>query len=81
MHGVAIAARNLIPAIYEARAFAPEWRTVSQIDGLLEVIGDSFLEGLDPADYHVEAVRERAGRVRRSRNARARGTRPTSISC
>jgi len=55
--GVAIAARNLIPELYEARAFAPTWRTVAQVDSLLEVIEESYLEGLDPADYHVDAVR------------------------
>jgi murein L,D-transpeptidase YcbB/YkuD len=55
--GVSIAARNLIPKLYEARAFAPAWRSVAQIDGLLEVIGDGYLEGLNPADYHVDAVR------------------------
>jgi L,D-transpeptidase YcbB len=55
--GVPIASRNLIPRIYEARAFAPAWRSAAQIDGLLEVIEESYLEGLDPADYHVDAVR------------------------
>jgi L,D-transpeptidase YcbB len=56
-HGVAIASRNLIPALYEARGFAPEWRAAAQIDGLLEAIDESYLEGLDPTDYHVDAVR------------------------
>jgi murein L,D-transpeptidase YcbB/YkuD len=55
--GAPIAARNLIPRIYEARAFEPNWRSVEQIDGLLETIDDSYLEGLDPNDYHVDAVR------------------------
>jgi L,D-transpeptidase YcbB len=55
--GVPIAARNLIPRIYEARKFEPTWRSAEQIDGLLEVIGDSYLEGLDPQDYHLDAVR------------------------
>jgi murein L,D-transpeptidase YcbB/YkuD len=55
--GVSIAALNLIPRIYEARAFAPTWRSAAQLDALLEVIEESYLEGLDPADYHVDAVR------------------------
>jgi L,D-transpeptidase YcbB len=55
--GVSLAAKNLIPRIYEARAFAPTWRSAEQIDSLLEVIDESVLEGLDPADYHVDAVR------------------------
>jgi L,D-transpeptidase YcbB len=55
--GAPIAARNLIAEIYAARAFAPTWHSVAQIDGLLETIEDSYLEGLDPADYHVDGVR------------------------
>jgi murein L,D-transpeptidase YcbB/YkuD len=55
--GEPIAARQLIPRLYERRAFAPAWRSVAQIDSLLEMIDESPLEGLDPRDYHVEAVR------------------------
>lgn len=55
--GVAIAARNLIPRLYEARAFAPTWHSVAQVDELLEAIDAGHREGLDPADYHVDAVR------------------------
>jgi L,D-transpeptidase YcbB len=55
--GVPVAARNLIPKIYEARAFTPTWWSPEQVDSLLEVIDGSYLEGLDPRDYHVEAVR------------------------
>lgn len=57
-HGVAVAAKNLIPAIYQAHGFAPEWHSADQVQGLLEVIEDSYLEGLDPADYNVDAVRD-----------------------
>jgi murein L,D-transpeptidase YcbB/YkuD len=55
--GVMIASRNLLPRIYEARAFAPTWRTQAQIDSLLETIDESYKEGLDPRDYHVDEVR------------------------
>lgn len=55
--GGSIASRNVISEIYEARAFAPAWRSVAQVDSLLEVIDESYLEGLDPADYHAAAVR------------------------
>ena len=54
--GVMIASRNLLPRIYEARAFAPTWRTQAQIDSLLETIDESYKEGLDPRDYHVDQV-------------------------
>jgi murein L,D-transpeptidase YcbB/YkuD len=55
--GTRIAARKLIPRIYEARAFAPTWRSTEQIDSLLDVIDESYLEGLDPEDYNVDLVR------------------------
>src|SRR5215831_17805269 len=55
--GVMIASRNLLPRIYEARDFAPTWRNQAQIDSLLETIDESYKEGLDPRDYHVDEVR------------------------
>ena len=55
--GAAIAARQLIPRLYEQRAFAPAWRTLEQVDSLLETIDATPLEGLDPRDYHAAAVR------------------------
>jgi L,D-transpeptidase YcbB len=55
--GESVAAKTLIPKLYEARAFAPAWRSTQQIGGLLEMIDQSWLEGLDPADYHADAVR------------------------
>ncbi len=56
LDGVTIAGRNLLPRIYEARAFAPTWRSLAQIDSLLETIDASYHEGLDPRDYHVDEV-------------------------
>ncbi|HVY65369.1 MAG TPA: L,D-transpeptidase family protein [Gammaproteobacteria bacterium] len=55
--GEPIAARNLLPRLYEKRAFAPAWRSTAQVDSLLEMLEQSRLEGLDPADYHAAAVR------------------------
>ena len=58
VHGEAIASHQLLPRIYENREFAPAWGTLGQIDGLLGIIGDSYLEGLEPNDYHAVALRE-----------------------
>jgi murein L,D-transpeptidase YcbB/YkuD len=55
--GTAIASRHMIPRVYEAREFTPTWTSAAQIEGLLEVIEESTLEGLDPGDYNVDAVR------------------------
>src|SRR5688572_20133615 len=61
VHAQPIASRELLPRIYENREFAPAWNTLRQIDGLLEIIDESYREGLDPSDYHVEALRAARG--------------------
>ena len=55
--GEPIASRQVLPRLYEQRAFAPTWRSLKQIDSLLALIDQSFGEGLDPNDYHAVAVR------------------------
>jgi len=55
--GQPLASRNLLSRIYENREFEPAWRTLAQVDGLLGMIDDSYLEGLDPSDYHRGALR------------------------
>ena len=66
LDGVTIAGRNLLPRIYEARAFAPTWRSLAQIDSLLETIDASYHEGLDPA---ITTSTRCALRARRSRTS------------
>jgi murein L,D-transpeptidase YcbB/YkuD len=56
-HGVPLASQNLLPRIYENREFAPAWRTLAQVDGLLEMLDESYREGLEPNDYHADALR------------------------
>lgn len=55
--GESLASHILLPRIYENREFAPAWKTLRQIDALLEMLGESYLEGLDPNDYHDAALR------------------------
>lgn len=52
-----IASRNVLPVLYERRAFEPTWRSLAQLDSLLEILDQSYAEGLDPEDYHAAAVR------------------------
>lgn len=56
MLGQPIASRDVLPRVYENREFEPAWETLRQIDGLLELVDESYLEGLDPADYHAPAL-------------------------
>jgi murein L,D-transpeptidase YcbB/YkuD len=57
VHGASLASRNLLPRIYENRKFEPAWQSLRQIDGLLQMLDESYLEGLDPNDYHAAALR------------------------
>jgi len=64
------AARVLIASIYEKRGFAPLWADARREQALLTAIETSSTHGLDPRDYHAEALRlplpaDAAGRDRR----------------
>jgi murein L,D-transpeptidase YcbB/YkuD len=61
VHAQPVASRELLPRIYENREFAPAWTVLRQIDGLLEIIDESYLEGLDPNDYHAATLRSLRG--------------------
>jgi len=52
----AIAAITLIPELYERRIFAPTWTRPEQVDGLIQIVKDSYGEGFDLADYHYAAI-------------------------
>ena len=55
---VSIAATELIPELYERRAFSPTWTRQEQVAGLLELIDESFREGLNPDEYHYSAIQQ-----------------------
>jgi murein L,D-transpeptidase YcbB/YkuD len=57
MLGQPIASRAVLPRVYENREFAPAWENLGRVDDLLEMIDQSYLEGLDPSDYHSAALR------------------------
>jgi murein L,D-transpeptidase YcbB/YkuD len=58
VRGEAIASRQLLPQLYEKRSFAPTWTSLEQLDSLLDVLDQSYGEGLEPNDYHAAAVRD-----------------------
>ena len=55
---VPVAARHLIPLLYERRDFAPLWLDPSKRDELISLIRDSAKEGLDPDDYHAGVIED-----------------------
>ena len=60
VEGERIASRKLIPSFYEERGFQPAWTRPAQARALLALIEGSSTHGLDPADYHVAALRRLA---------------------
>ena len=58
--GVSLAAIGLIPEIYERRGFEAAWTRQKQIDALVQAVEDSYAQGLDPADYHIDQIRSAA---------------------
>lgn len=60
VEGSRIAARRLVPEFYERRGLRPAWTRPEQARALLAAVEASRTHGLDPADYHVAALRRLA---------------------
>jgi len=60
IEGERIASRKLIPAFYEQRGYRPAWTRPVQDKALLALVEQSSTHGLDPADYHLAALRRLA---------------------
>jgi murein L,D-transpeptidase YcbB/YkuD len=52
-----IASVVVLPALYEKYAYQPMWRNPDSVRQLEAAIDSIHLEGLNPADYHREAIR------------------------
>lgn len=54
--------RPALAAAYEGRNFEPLWLGASgRVEKILDTLEKSALHGLDPADYHVAAIKARLG--------------------
>jgi murein L,D-transpeptidase YcbB/YkuD len=54
--GEALSSRVLLPEFYERRRFVPAWTDARATESLLRAIAESELEGLTPADYHLQSI-------------------------
>jgi L,D-transpeptidase YcbB len=54
--GAQVHASTPVPVLYEQRSFAPLWVDPRLTGELVNAIRDAELDGLDPADYHLEAL-------------------------
>ncbi len=60
--GTPIAAAERLQRVYEARRFRPLWSHAGRRAELVGLVEASAAEGLDPDDYHLDAVRALAAR-------------------
>ena len=58
-----VAAVEFIPVVYERRDYIPAWVLDASVDAVLEAIRNSYEHGLDPEDYHWQAINELRSRV------------------
>lgn len=58
-----VASKIVLPRIYERRNFAPLWTDSDAVRDLFRAIDDAALDGLDPDDYHRQALRDRRRRL------------------
>ena len=70
--GETIAATTLLPGFYESRNFRRAWSDSARSGALLRAIRDSERDGLDPSDYHWDAL-EAAARSKPDTRPSARG--------
>ena len=54
--GEVLSSRRLLPDFYQRRDFEAAWERDGNVDALLRAIEDMQADGLDPRDYHREAI-------------------------
>ena len=55
--GVPFAANDLVATVYERRSYQPAWTRTEQVGELVVALEAAYNDGLDPNDYHIDAVR------------------------
>ena len=56
VRGQRIVLTDIVARYYEAQQFQPKWRDPARLDLLLAALADLDDDGLDPVDYHIEAL-------------------------
>jgi murein L,D-transpeptidase YcbB/YkuD len=56
LRGARIVLDEFVAKFYEGRLFTPAWQELKRLDQLIASIDDLRYDGLDPGDYHLEAL-------------------------
>jgi murein L,D-transpeptidase YcbB/YkuD len=57
VRGARIILGNFVSQYYETQQFRSDWQDPARLDQLIGAISDVRLDGLDPEDYHLKALR------------------------
>ena len=57
VRGTRIVLHEGVSHFYETRQFAAAWTELARVDRLIDSIAGLYSDGLDPRDYHLEALR------------------------
>lgn len=60
---IEIASGDLLAKVYENRNFEPAWSGIGKMDELIRLIEATADDGLDPSDYHIDALRRLRARL------------------
>ncbi len=64
VRGAPIVAGEGVARYYEAEQFRPQWQDPARLDRLIAAIADLQWDGLDPENYHVEALQSFRSQMR-----------------
>jgi murein L,D-transpeptidase YcbB/YkuD len=56
IRGQRIILADIVARYFESQQFQPKWRDPARLDLLVAALADLVDDGLDPADYHIEAL-------------------------
>jgi len=67
VHGERIVLGDIVARYYESQQFRPQWRDPARLDLLIASLFDLLYDGLEPNDYHVEALQSYRTELRRAK--------------
>jgi murein L,D-transpeptidase YcbB/YkuD len=67
VHGERIVLGDVVARYFESQQFRPQWRDPARLDLLIASLFDLLYDGLEPTDYHVEALQSYRTELRRAK--------------
>ncbi len=66
--GIILYSQNVLPAYYESNGYALAWDNQKNYSELVANLLDSFNEGLNPNDYHLERMKKLVKEIKSENN-------------